>query len=110
MAQANSAEQLNALRDGVYQFRLLLEVFIKQEMKLVESRASDLPVRLLVQVANSDRISQQLVEAFGYLQAYGFFQLERKVMADAAVCLYFGSGLVKAWLGVHGVIVCLLHN
>jgi hypothetical protein len=97
--EADSAEQLNALRDGIHQVRLFFEMFVEQEMELVEGRTSYLLVRLLVQITKGDRIGKQLVEAFRHFQSHGFFQFEWKYVTDCAVCLNFGSGLVKPRLG-----------
>src|ERR1700687_2646754 len=67
-------------------------------MKLVEGRASYLPVRLLVQITNCDGIDKQLVEALRHFKPHGFFQFEWKYVTDRAVLLNFGSGLVKPGL------------
>ena len=55
---AEAAEQLNALGDGVDQLRLLTEMLVEKQMKLVEGRPRDLPMGLLVQIAESHGIGQ----------------------------------------------------
>ena len=58
----DAAEKLDALGDGVHDFDLLFEVLIEEEMELVEGGAGDLPVMLLVHVADGDGVGEQLVE------------------------------------------------
>ena len=53
---ADTAEQLDTLGNRVYQFDLLVEVLIEEQMQLIERRSGDLPVRLLIQVAESHGI------------------------------------------------------
>ena len=60
---AQSAEQLNALGDGVDKFRLLTEMFIEKQMELVEGRSGNLPMRFLIQVAQGHSVGKQLIEA-----------------------------------------------
>src|SRR4029077_17101598 len=78
---------------------LFFKVLVEQEMELIEGRASYLPVRLLVKITKGDRIGKQLVEALRHFQSHGFFQFEWKYVTHYAVCLNFGSALVKPRLG-----------
>src|SRR5947207_206185 len=55
------AEQLNALGDGVHNFDLLAVMLVVKQMKLIESRADDLPMRFLVQITQCHRIREQLI-------------------------------------------------
>ena len=44
---AHAAKKLNTLGDRVNQFGLFVEMFVEQQMQLIERRADDLPVRFL---------------------------------------------------------------
>src|SRR5437868_3468272 len=57
--KAHSAEQLNPFRDSVHKLHLLVKMFVKQKMKLVEGRSSHLPMRFLVQIAEGHRVREQ---------------------------------------------------
>lgn len=47
------------------------DAYVKK-MGLVERRSPNLPVRLLVQIAESHGIGKELIQLFGHLQPYGF--------------------------------------
>ena len=49
---------MNALGDGVDDLDLLIEVLVEEEMELIEGGASDLPVVLLIHVAQGDGVGQ----------------------------------------------------
>src|SRR6266567_8535106 len=68
-------------------------------MKLVERGASDLPVRLLVQVAQGHGIGEQLVELFGDFQADGVFEFQMKRVGHGTVGLYLAGLLVNTRFG-----------
>src|SRR6202051_3904200 len=58
---ADAAEELYPLGDGVDQFHLLVEVLVEKQMQLIERRPGDLPVRLLVQIAERHCVGKKLV-------------------------------------------------
>ena len=60
--QRDSAEQLDSLGDRIDQLGLLSEVLVEEQVQLVESRAGDLPVVLLVEVAQRHGVSDQLIK------------------------------------------------
>ena len=62
IADGDAAEALDALGDQVDQLRLLLGVLVEQEVELVEGRAGDQPVMLLVQAVQDHRVRQDLVQ------------------------------------------------
>src|SRR5437773_10200922 len=68
-------------------------------MKLVKGWAGDLPVRLLVEVAQGHGVGKQLVEVFGHFQANWLFKFQRQGVGDGAIRLDFSSFLMKVWLG-----------
>ena len=74
---AQSSQNLDAFRDQVHQFRLLVVVLIKEQMELVKGRACRLPMRFFVQVTKRHRIREQLVEPLGYFQPDRFLQIQR---------------------------------
>src|SRR5207244_2579481 len=83
---ADTAQQLDPLRDEVDQVRLLLVMLVEQQMELVERLAGHLPVMLLVQVANRDGVGQRLVQRLHAPLADRLLQADRK-RGDAAVLL-----------------------
>ena len=64
---ADAAEQLDALGDGVDHLGLLFVVLIEEEMELVEGGSGDLPVVLFVHVAKDDGVGEELVEFADHL-------------------------------------------
>src|SRR6185437_13082104 len=48
--EADAAEKLNALGNGVRQLHLFGEVLVEKQMELIKRRAGDLPVAFLVQI------------------------------------------------------------
>src|ERR1700751_4107885 len=58
---ADAAAEVYPLGDGVDQFHLLVEVLVEEQMQLVERRPDDLPMRFLVQIAESHGVGQKLV-------------------------------------------------
>src|SRR5207245_3629445 len=52
----------------VDQVILLVVVFVEQEMQLIERRAGNLPVMLLVQITERHRVGQKLIQVL-----YAFF-------------------------------------
>src|SRR4029077_11880380 len=93
--------QLNSLGDLVDQFILLFVVFVVEKMELIKRWARNLPVGFLVQIAESDRVREQLVELFGHFQSNGFLKVERQQMFDGAVSLKFACFLVQTRLCTH---------
>ena len=83
----DAAEKLDALGDGVDHLDLLVEVLVEEQMKLVEGRAGDLPVVLLVHVAEGDRVGEQLVELGDHVGADIRAERMRHVLDDGAVLL-----------------------
>ena len=88
-----AAKQLDALRDGVHQLRLLLEVLVEQQVQRVERVAGHLPVMLLVQVAHGHRVRQRLVERVDAVVADLFGQPIGDA-GDRSKLLDFASALV----------------
>ena len=74
-------------------------------MKLVKGRACDLPVGLLVQIAEGHRIGQELIEFFGHFQADWFFKFQRQSVVHGAIFLDLTGFLVKVRLGSDATIV-----
>src|ERR1700682_2189857 len=97
-SQAHASQQLNALGNRVNQFRLLSIVLVEQKMKLIKSGSGNLPVRFLVQIAQSDGIGQKLVEMLGHFQTDWFFQLQWQGVAYSAILLDLSSSVVKVGL------------
>ena len=58
----HTPEQLDPLGDFIDQLVLLVEVFVEQQVQLVKRRSRDLPMVLLVQITQRDRIGEYLVE------------------------------------------------
>jgi hypothetical protein len=58
---ADAAEELYPLGDGVDQFHLLVEVLVEKQVQLVERRPGDLPVRFLVQIGERHYVGKKLV-------------------------------------------------
>ena len=83
----DAAEELNALADGVDHLELLVEVLIEEEVKLVEGRAGDLPVVLLVHVAQGDGVGEELVQLGDHVGAHLGTERVRHVLDDGAVLL-----------------------
>jgi hypothetical protein len=59
---AHAAQHHHALRQQIHQLGLFLVVLIEQQVQLVERRPRHLPMVLLVQVAEHDRVGQHLIE------------------------------------------------
>jgi hypothetical protein len=59
---ADPTEHLDALGELVDQLDLLLVVLVEEEMELVEGRAGDVPVGLLVERGEDHRVGQDLVQ------------------------------------------------
>ena len=59
---AHAAQYLNAFGNRVDKLILLAVMLVEQQMQLIERRSRDLPVVLLVQVAQRHRVSEQLIE------------------------------------------------
>jgi len=83
----DAAEELNALGDGVDHLDLLVEVLVEEEVELVEGRAGDLPVVLLVHVAQGDGVGQKLVEFCDHVGAHFGPEGMGHVLDDGAVLL-----------------------
>src|SRR3954471_4553384 len=73
-------------------------MLIVKKMDLVERGSRNLPVRLLVQIAESHGIGKQLVQLFGHLQPYGFLEFKRQRMRDCAIRLNLAGTLMEARL------------
>ena len=96
----DAAEELNALGDGVDHLDLLVEVLIEEEVKLVEGRAGDLPVVLLVHVAQGDGVGQELVELGDHVGANFGAERVRHVLNDGAELLDLLRVGVPVWRDV----------
>ena len=66
---ADAAEELDSLCDGIDQLVLLVMMFVEQQMQLIERRPRHLPVVFLVQVAQCHGVRKELVEIFDALFA-----------------------------------------
>ena len=62
VADADPAQHLDPLGDQVDELELLLGVLVEQQVQLVEGRAGDVPVVLLVQRVQDRRVGEDLVE------------------------------------------------
>lgn len=67
---AHSAKQLNSLGDRVNELRLLLVMFVEEQVQLVERGTRNLPVMLLVQISERRRVGQQLIQIVDGLTYY----------------------------------------
>src|SRR6266404_532869 len=89
---------MDALGTLLYDFLLLLELLVIKQMKLIESWSCNLPVGLLVKIAQRHGVSQQLVKLLGHFQTDGLFQLQRQQMRNGAVSLNLPCALVNPGL------------
>jgi hypothetical protein len=71
---ANAAQKLNSFGDRVDEFVLLAVMLVKEKMELVKRGAGDLPVVLLVHVAQRHRVRQNLVQIVDAGFAGGFVE------------------------------------
>src|SRR5215469_15010678 len=94
-----TTQELNSLRDGVHQFNLLVKMFVVEKVELIKGGPGNLPVRLLVQIAQGYAVCKQLVQLRGHLQPYRLFQFERKQVIYGSISLKFTGTLMKAGLG-----------
>src|SRR5258705_5196854 len=60
--QRHAAQRLDPLGDGVHQLTLFIEVFVEEQVELVERRSADLPVVPLVEVPHGHGVGEELVE------------------------------------------------
>src|SRR5437870_7616472 len=93
------AEQLNALGNRVHHFDLLVEMFIEQKMKLIKRRPYNLPMRLLVQIAQGHSVCEELIELFGHFQTNWLFEFKMKGMSYGAIGLNLAPALMHPRLG-----------
>ena len=94
IGDADAAQQLDALGQQVDQLDLLVVVLIEQQVQLIERRAADLPVVLLVQVAQGHRVGQQLVQRLDVLHTNLVRQPDRD-HPEGAVLLKLLAALVQ---------------
>ena len=73
----DSAKQLNPFSDRVHDLRLLSIVLIEQEMKLIERRARNLPVRLFIEIARESWYRPAAVQLLRRLQSYWVLEFQR---------------------------------
>src|SRR5205809_1030751 len=59
---ADAAEQLNPFRDRIDELVLFAEMLVEQQMQLIEGRPRHLPVVFLVEIAQRDRVGEQLIQ------------------------------------------------
>ena len=78
VADGDPSEGLDALSQQVDQLELLLGVLVEEEVQLVEGRACDVPVRLLVQGVQDRRIRQDLVQQAAALAADALGEADRQ--------------------------------
>src|ERR1700730_16701208 len=69
-------------------------MLIKEQMKLVKSMSRNLPMMLLVEIAKSHAIRQNLVQVLGTDRTHLFIQCNRQ-LRDFSVRLNFPSVLVQ---------------
>jgi hypothetical protein len=62
---ADAAQHHDPLGDQIHQFVLFAEMLVEQQVQLVESGPRQLPVVFLVQIAERDRVREQLVKILG---------------------------------------------
>ena len=74
-----ASQQLDPFGNGVHDFDLLAEMLVEQKMKLIEGRSGNLPVSLLVQVAQGHGIGEQLIQLLGHLQTDGLFEFKMQM-------------------------------
>jgi hypothetical protein len=60
--EADAAQELDAFGDFVDKLILLAVVLVEQKVQLVERRPADLPMMLLVQISQCDRVDQELIQ------------------------------------------------
>src|SRR5258708_13482513 len=74
-------------------------MLIEEEMKLIKSWSRKLEVGFFVEIAQSDAVGQQLVEALGHFETHGLFQVKWQHMRNGTVGLNFRCMLVNPGLG-----------
>ncbi len=112
--EAHTTEKLNAFGDIVDECILFFVVLIEDEMELVERVADDLPMMLLVEVAEGDSVSKDLIEVLDtggadvFIKRDGEFgdlavglNLTRMLMKNRAGTLGAGLRITSSFLG-HG--------
>ncbi len=71
---AYAAKKLNALSDGIDQLALLVVVLVEKQVELIKRVSCDLPMMLLVHVAQRHGIREDLVQVADALGAYFFVE------------------------------------
>ena len=77
--ERHAPERLDALGQRVDQLVLLLVVLVEEEMQRVERRPRDLPVMLLVEVPQRDRVGEDLVQVLDALPGDSLRERDRPV-------------------------------
>jgi hypothetical protein len=98
----DTTKQLNPFGNRVDQFILLAMMLVIEQMKLLERWPSNLPVRLLIQLAKNDGIGQQGVELLRHLQTNRLLQFKRQLVVHGPVVLEFSGVLMKPGLCIQG--------
>src|SRR5215468_6576572 len=91
---ADTAEQLDTFRDRIDELVLLAGVLVEEQMELVEARTRNLPMVLLVEVAQRDRVGEDLVEIFDRLFA-GSLRKRDRHSDNMSVRLHLRRGLMR---------------
>src|SRR5690348_4860589 len=76
-------------------------MFVVQQMELVERWSRNLPMRLLVKIAEGDGVSQELIQLLSHLQPDRLFQFQWQQMLHGAVGLNFSRALMQTGLRAH---------
>src|ERR1043166_2934839 len=100
--QAHAAQRLHALCNGIDANGLFPGVFVEEEMEFVKRRALHLPMVLLVQIAQRDRVGQELVQLLDAFAARGFRQADWE-RNEKVVWLDLGRMLISDRRGVSHV-------
>ena len=102
VADGDAAEALDPLGEQVDQLELLLGVLVEQQVELVEGRAGDQPVVLLVQRVQDHRVGEDLVEQLAALARAFVRQADRqaperaeRLDLGAVGTSSFGSGFAR---------------
>lgn len=77
--KADSAEELNALGDGIYELVLFSVMLIEEQVELVKGVARDLPVVLFVHVAQGHCVGEELVQIFDAVRTDFFVETDREL-------------------------------
>ena len=98
IADRDAAEALDALGEQVDQLGLLLVVLVEEQVQLIEGRAGDQPVVLLVEAGEDHAVGEDLVEQLAAPRPRLVGQADRQA-AEGAVALDLAGAGVELRIG-----------